>query len=33
MLKIYLRLGSQYQLLKKNDSAIFYYEKLVELNS
>ena len=28
----FLNLGSQYQLLKKNDSAIFYYKKLVELN-
>ena len=28
----FLNLGSKYQLLKKNDSAIFYYKKLVELN-
>ena len=28
-----LRLGGEYQLLKMNDSAIFYYEKLAKLNS
>lgn len=28
-----LRLGGEYQLLKMNDSAIFYYNKLAELNS
>ncbi len=28
-----LRLGAEYQLLKMNDSAIFYYNKLAELNS
>ena len=28
-----LRLGAEYQLLKMNDSAIFYYNKLDELNS
>ncbi len=28
-----LRLGGRYQLLKKNDSAIFYYYKLAKLNS
>ncbi|MDG1509478.1 MAG: ATP-binding protein [Flavobacteriaceae bacterium] len=28
-----LRLGAEYQLLKMNDSAIFYYNKLAEINS
>ena len=28
-----LRLGGEYQLLRMNDSAIFYYEKLAKLNS
>jgi signal transduction histidine kinase len=28
-----LRLGAEYQLLRMNDSAIFYYNKLAELNS
>ena len=28
-----LRLGGEYQLLKMNDSAVFYYEKLAKLNS
>ena len=28
-----LRLGSRYQLLRKNDSAVFYYEKLAKLSS
>ena len=28
-----LRLGSRYQLLQKNDSAVFYYEKLAKLSS
>jgi len=27
----YLKLGAQYQLLKLNDSAIFFYEKLAQL--
>jgi two-component system NarL family sensor kinase len=30
--KNFFRIGAQYQLLRKNDSAIFYYKKLVELN-
>ena len=28
-----MRLGGEYQLLKMNDSAVFYYEKLAKLNS
>ncbi|MDB9760070.1 histidine kinase [Flavobacteriaceae bacterium] len=31
--KKYRRIGTEYALLKINDSAIFYYNKLVELNS
>ena len=32
LIENFFRLGAQYQLLRKNDSAIFYYKKLVELN-
>ena len=32
LIENFFRLGAQYQLLRKNDSAIFYYNKLLELN-